>query len=174
MGDNGKGGDLWSTESFRNFDLIVDWKWAGDSQGPMARPVMLPSGVEAMNNDGSIKTATIEERDSGIYLRGSWKSQVNIWCWTVGSGEVWGYRSDGAMPPSVRSACTPRANADKPIGQWNRFFIRMRDSELTVVLNGVTVIEKSHLPGVPEAGPIALQSHGSEILFSNILVREID
>ena len=32
--------------------------------------------------------------DSGIYLRGSSKSQVNIWCWPIGSGEVYGYRTD--------------------------------------------------------------------------------
>lgn len=168
---NGKGGDLWSEASFEDFDLIVDWKWDGPSQGPMDRPIILPSGAEAVDEDGSIQTVTLEERDSGIYLRGSWKSQVNIWCWPVGSGEVWGYRSDGAMPPAVRAACTPSANADKPVGQWNRFFIRMRGNKLSVTLNGVTVIEEAHLPGVPDKGPIALQSHGSGIRFANILVR---
>ena len=169
---NGKGGDLWSEVSLSDFDLIVDWRWTGESQGPMERPVIGPDGSPALNEDGSPKTETIEERDSGIYLRGSSKSQVNIWCWPVGSGEVWGYRTDASMSPEVRAAVTPSANADKPVGKWNRYFIRMRGEHLTVVLNGVTVVDHAHLPGVAWRGPIALQSHGSGIEFANILVRQ--
>ena len=63
------------------------------------------------------------------------------------------------------------AAADAKIGQWNRFFVRMRGEYLTVVLNGVTVIDHAHLPDVPASGPIGLQSHGSGISFSNILIR---
>ena len=64
-----------------------------------------------------------------------------------------------------------QAAADAKIGQWNRYFVRMRGEYLTVVLNGVTVIDHAHLPGVPASGPIGLQSHGSGISFSNILIR---
>jgi len=169
---NGNGGDLWTTGAFGDFDLIVDWKWTGDSQGEMPRPIINPDGTNAVHDDGTPRTEIVEERDSGIYLRGSSKSQVNIWTWPVGSGEVYGYRTDGAQPAEVRAAVTPRRHADKPIGQWNRFFIRMRGEYLTVVLNGVTVIEHAHLPGVADRGPIALQSHGSGIQFTNILIRQ--
>lgn len=168
---NGNGGDLWTSDSFEDFDLIVDWKWTGESQGTMERPVINPDGTAATIEDGTPATVTIEERDSGIYLRGSTKSQINIWCWPVGSGEVWGYRTDTTQPPEVRAAATPSAAADAKAGQWNRFFIRMRGEYLTVVLNGITVIDRAHLPGVPERGPIGLQSHGSGISFSNILIR---
>jgi hypothetical protein len=41
--------------------------------------------------------------DAGIYLRGSSKSQVNIRCWPVGSGEVYGYRTDPSQPPEIRA-----------------------------------------------------------------------
>ena len=84
---------------------------------------------------------------------------------------MWGYRTDTAMPAEVRAAVTPKAAADAKIGQWNRYFVRMRGEYLTVVLNGVTVIDHAHLPGVPASGPIGLQSHGSGISFSNILIR---
>ena len=40
--------------------------------------------------------------DSGIYLRGQGKSQVNIWCSPLGSGEVWGYRTDKPSPRKSR------------------------------------------------------------------------
>jgi hypothetical protein len=111
--------------------------------------------------------------DSGIYLRGSSKSQVNIWCWPIGSGEVYGYRTDRRQPASVRAAVTPRKKADKPIGQWNRFILTMRGDRLTVNLNGEVVIENAQLPGVPARGPIALQHHGDPIEFANIFIREL-
>ena len=47
------------------------------------------------------------DSDSGIFLRGRRKSQVNIWCWPVGSGEVYGYRTDEQMPAEVRAGVTP-------------------------------------------------------------------
>jgi hypothetical protein len=137
----------------------------------MDRPVISADGSTATNEDGSPKMVTIEERDSGIYLRGNSKSQVNIWGWPIGSGEVWGYRTDQSQSAETRAAATPRAAADSPIGQWNRYLIRMRGEYLTVVLNGVTVIDRAHLPGVPADGPIGFQSHGSGISFSNILIR---
>jgi hypothetical protein len=111
--------------------------------------------------------------DSGIYLRGSSKSQINIWCWSVGSGEVYGYRTDGSMPAEVRAGVTPSENADAPLGQWNRFHITMVGDRLTVVLNGKTVIENAQLPGVAERGRIALQNHGSPLEFANIYIREL-
>lgn len=168
---NGEGGNLWTDESYGDFDLMLDWKWTGDGQGEMERPMIGPDGNNQTNEDGTPQMETIVERDSGIYLRGEGKSQVNIWCWPVGSGEVWGYRTDASMSAEVRAAATPNAHADNAVGQWNRFFIRMRGEYLTVVLNGVTVIDHAHLPGVPPSGPIALQSHGSGIQFANVLIR---
>jgi hypothetical protein len=123
--------------------------------------------------------------DSGVYLRGSSKSQVNLWGWPVGSGEVYGYRTDAAMPAAVRAGVTPRVAADRPVGEWNRMEITMRGDRLTVVLNGQTVIENAQLPGVPASGPIGLQHHGgrnpdgtlngasSLMQFRNLYIREL-
>jgi hypothetical protein len=111
--------------------------------------------------------------DSGIYLRGSAKSQVNIWNWPVGSGEIWGYRTDKNMPPEVRKAATPKLNADNPIGRWNRFEITVIDDYVTVMLNTKEVISRARLPGMPKRGPIALQHHGDPVQFANIYIKEL-
>jgi hypothetical protein len=78
------------------------------------------------------------------------------------------------MPPEVRKGVTPILNADKRIGEWNRFEITMVDDLLTVVLNGKTVLRKAKLPNVPKKGPIALQHHGDPIQFANIYIKELD
>ncbi|MGE3818127.1 MAG: DUF1080 domain-containing protein, partial [Isosphaeraceae bacterium] len=124
--------------------------------------------------------------DSGVYLRDpKGKSQVNMWCWPIGSGEVYGYRMDKSMPAKVRAGVTPRTQADKPIGQWNAFEITLKGDRLTVVLNGTTVIEDAELPGIPKTGPIILQHHGgyrdgkytgppSLVQFRNIRIKPLD
>ncbi|NQV32614.1 MAG: DUF1080 domain-containing protein, partial [Phycisphaeraceae bacterium] len=69
---------------------------------------------------------------------------------------------DTSMPPKVRAGVTPRHQADKPVGQWNRFEITVVKDRVTVVLNGVEVIHRAQLPGMAERGPIALQHHGGK------------
>lgn len=157
--------DLWSKESYGDFALVFDWRWAGT--GPMAkRPILDAAG----NETG--ETVEVEELDSGIYLRGSSKSQVNLWNWPVGSGEVYGYRTDRNQPAEVRAGVTPTKNADRPLGEWNRTMITLKGDRLTVLLNGETVIENAQLPGIAEKGPIALQHHGAAIDFANVWIRE--
>ena len=165
--------NLWTEKSYENFEMIVDWRWNGKYEKTTPRPVILPNGDHEKNEDGTDKMIEVPIADSGIYLRGSSKAQVNIWQWPVGSGEVWGYRTDANMPAEIRAAATPKVKADKPVGQWNRFRITLIDEELTVVLNGKTVIEKVTLKGIPKSGPIALQHHGDPIEFANIYIREI-
>jgi hypothetical protein len=165
--------NLWSEKEFSDFTLICDWRFTGKGT-KMLRPVILPDGDYATDEQGKPKEIEVTDAgDSGIYLRGNSKSQVNIWCWPAGSGEVYGYRTDSKMPSEVRAAATPKVKADKPIGQWNRFEITMKGEFLTVILNGQTVIENARLPGVPARGPIALQHHGDPIQFANIYIEEL-
>ena len=171
---DGKGTNLWSDESYGDFEMLCDWKWTAEHQGKMQRPYIGLDGNIVKNPDGTDKTIEVEERDSGIYLRGNSKSQVNMWLWPCGSGEVYGYRTDSKMSPEVRAAVTPRMPADAPIGQWNRFRIRMVGEVLNVWLNDKHVIVDARLPGVPRSGPIALQCHGCPVEFTNVMIERLD
>lgn len=163
-GEPGPIKDLWTEKSYKNFTLVFDWRWSG--RGPMnSQPLVQADGSQQ-------GAAEIEEFDSGIYLRGNTKSQVNLWNWNVGSGEVYGYRMDPAMPAEVKAAVTPKVRADRPIGEWNRTMITLVGDRLTVSLNGRVVIDNARLPGIPGEGPIGLQHHGSAIDFANIWILE--
>jgi hypothetical protein len=171
---DGQGESLTTERSYGDFELIADWRWSGAAR-EQALPLVLPDGSVARAEGGGGRTVLVQDAgDSGIYLRGSSKAQVNIWCWPIGSGEVHGYRTDAALPAEVRAAATPRTAADLPIGQWNRFHITLTGERLTVVLNGQTVIEDAPLPGIPARGPLVLQHHGAPIQFGNLYVRETD
>lgn len=165
--------NLWTRKEFRDFTLICDWRWAGPARETL-RPIIYHSGDYVLDAAGNRKQLPVDDAgDSGIYLRGSAKNQVNIWCWPVGSGEVYGYRTDLNQPPDVRAGVTPKKRADNPVGSWNRFRITLIGERLTVVLNGESVIENARLPGIAASGPIALQHHGSKIEFGNLLIKEI-
>jgi hypothetical protein len=166
--------NLWSEKEYGNFTLICDWRLTA-APTMKKHPRILPDGKYAVDGAGKVEEVEVPDAgDSGIYLRGSSKSQVNIWCWPIGSGEVYGYRTDESQTDEVRAAVTPKTKADRKIGEWNRFLIMMQGDRLTVVLNGETVIDRARLPGVPERGPIALQHHGDPIEFANLYIRELD
>jgi hypothetical protein len=151
---------LISKDEFGDFVLKLDWRIKETFENPNIRYV-LPDGTNARAVDGKELKLALPDCDSGIYLRDmKGKSQVNIWCWPIGSGEVYGYRTDQTQPASVRAGVTPRTQADRPVGEWNEFEITLRGDRLTVVLNGKTVIQDAELPGIPARGPIALQHHG--------------
>lgn len=163
-GQKGTINDLWSEKPYTEFTMVFDWRWSG--RGPIkSQPLVQTDGTENGRAD-------IEELDSGVYLRGSSKSQVNLWNWTVGSGEVYGYRTDGKMPPEIKAGVTPKVKADKPVGDWNRMMITMKGDLLSVTLNGMAVIKDAKLPDIPEAGPIGFQHHGAAIDFANIWIKE--
>ncbi len=171
--ESGEGTNLWSQREYGDFVLMADWRLNGKPI-ERERPVILPNGQYATDAGGQRKRVAVKDAgESGIYLRGSDKCQVNIWCWPVGSGEVSGYRNDKNLPAEVRAGVTPKLKADNPVGRWNRFIITLRGDRLTVNLNGKTVIENAQLPGAPERGPIGLEDHGDKIQFANIFIKEL-
>ncbi|MGB6045717.1 MAG: DUF1080 domain-containing protein [Pirellulales bacterium] len=125
---------------------------------------------------------TVAKADSGIYLRAT--PQVQIWDFTKeggkwnigagkGSGGLWN-NSDGAAGKE------PLVLADKPFGQWNRLRVRQVGAMTSVWLNDKLVVDHAPMEnywdrGQPlfATGPIQLQTHGGEIRWRNIFLREI-
>jgi hypothetical protein len=179
--------NLVSQAEYGDFVLKLDWRITATPWINQQIPYILPDGTHARDIHGNELKLALPDSDSGVYLRDlkTGKSQVNIWCWPIGSGEVYGYRTDESMPASVRSGVTPKHQADKPVGEWNSFEITLVGDRLTVVLNGIEVIENAELPGIPLRGPIAFQHHGgfkdgkyfgnpSLVQFRNIRIKPLN
>lgn len=124
---------------------------------------------------------TVAKADSGIYLRGV--PQVQIWDFTEqekfklgadkGSGGLWN-NSAGAKGKD------PLVLADKPFGEWNQFRIRLIGERCSVWLNDKLVVDDAKMENyfdrkIPlfARGPIKLQTHGGEISWRHIYIREI-
>jgi len=132
---------------------------------------------------------TVAKADSGIYLRGV--PQVQIWD-TTEEGGKWKIGADKGSGglwnnPKGDSGKDPKVLADKPFGQWNSFRIIMVGERVTIWLNGKLIVEHARLNNfwdrksplgkqkpVIRRGPIELQTHGGEIRWRNIFIREIE
>jgi len=92
---------------------------------------------------------------------------------------------DFERPPSNRgsgailSRIAPTVNASKPAGEWQTLSVRLVGRQVTVVLNGVRVIDKQNLDGPTaiaidanesEPGPILLQGDRGPVEFRKIVV----
>jgi hypothetical protein len=111
--------------------------------------------------------------DSGIYLRGS--PQIQIW-----DPNQWNGEGSGALYNNEKHARKPLKTADKPIGQWNSFRIKMVGERVSVWLNGELVTDNTVMENYWErskpiypVGQIELQNHGNTLWFKNIYIREI-
>jgi hypothetical protein len=148
---DGKGVFLATARDFGDFEIYVDWLM--------------------VNHNG----------DSGVYLRGY--PQVQVWDpenpreerngAAKGSGALWNDNPDNP-------GRWPLVKADHPVGEWNTFRIKMIGSKVWVWLNAKATVDGQVLdnyfdrtqPVLPR-GPVELQTHGSEIRFRNVYIREI-
>lgn len=176
--------DLWSEREYGDFILEVDWRF---KEAPFINqiPYILPDGTHAKDIHGEELRLTLPDADSGILLRGDIQFQANLWCWPIGSGEMYGVRTNPATSPELRAAVTPKHQADKPVGEWNHFQITVEGKTVKVVLNDVVVIEGATIPDLPAKGRIGFQHHGgknsagewtgppSVVQFRNIRIKEL-
>lgn len=151
--NDGKGPYATSDREFRDFELLIDYK-------------------------------TVSRADSGIYLKAN--PQVQIWdCNQVfdpkvptrkphlGSGGLFNNTPDAP-------GRDPLVLADKAFGEWNHFRIIQLGSRTWVWLNDKLVVDGAihenfwdRASPLFVKGPFQLQTHGGEIRWRNIFVREI-
>ena len=162
--------NLWSEKSYGDFVLHIDWR-IKETHGKYPMKVILPDGSYKKDAAGKDIVNPMPNADSGIFLRGQGKSQVNIWCWPVGSGEVWGYRNDKNQPPETRAAVTPNMKADNPVGEWNTYEIVCKGDTIELTVNGV--LQNKATGAAIQKGYIGFQSEGAPIMFRNMKLTPI-
>ncbi len=149
---DGLGVHLATARDYGDFELLVDWK------------LTVPNGV------------------TGIYLRSY--PQVQLWDPASETREKTGaFRGSGALWNNADDSPGkwPLVKADRPIGEWNHLRVRMVGARVWVWLNGQQTVDGQRLDNyfdrsqpLRPSGAIELQSHGTEVRFRNIFIRELD
>jgi len=111
--------------------------------------------------------------NSGVYLRGMYEIQVS---------DSYKKPLDSHNMGALYSRITPTANAEKPAGEWQSLDITLCERHLTVILNGVKIIDNQPVYGptggaiksdVFAPGPIYLQGDHGKVLYRNIVLTPI-
>ncbi len=164
-------------EEFPKHWRVEDGELVNDGTGPYATTNDEFGDIEFL-----IDYKTVAKADSGIYLRGT--PQVQIWD-TTKEGGKWDRNADkgsGGLFNNTKGTPgqLPLVHADKPFGEWNNVRIRQIGSNTWVWLNDKLVVDGAVMENywdrthpLPKMGPIMLQTHGGEIRWRNIYVREI-
>jgi hypothetical protein len=114
--------------------------------------------------------------DSGIYIRSS--PQVQIWDTSL--PKVGAQVGSGGLYNNKKNPSKPLVKADKPVGEWNRFWIKMVGDKVWVKLNDQLVVDGVVLENywdyskpIFPTGEIQLQNHGNTLWFKNIYIKEL-
>ena len=112
----------------------------------------------------------VEHSNSGIGLRGRYEIQI---------------LEDYGKPPNTHGAAAlysriaPSVNASRPAGEWQSYDIRLVGRDLTVVHNGIKVLDKVHVDGLTaiannsdeaEPGPFIVQGDHSYVEIKSFVV----
>jgi hypothetical protein len=114
-----------------------------------------------------------EGSNSGVYLRGMYEIQVF---------DSYKKDLDSHNMGAVYSRIKPVINAEKPAGTWQSLDITLCDRHISVILNGIKIIDNQPVYGptggaiisdVFSPGPIYLQGDHGTVQFRNILLTPI-
>lgn len=143
------------------------------------------------NFELTIEYKTSEKCNSGLFFRTDPKNAVQ------GGFEIQiaspGIYKDKHVVGSLYDALAPSENAGKPNGEWNTMKLTCNGPNITVVLNGKTIIEaniddwttakqnpdgsknkfKTALKDLPRSGNIGFQYHGHPVWYRNVQLKKL-
>lgn len=108
--------------------------------------------------------------NSGLYLRGRYEAQIL---------DDFGKEPESHGMGSIYGFLTPKMNAAKKAGEWQKYEVTLIGRQLTVALNGQTVIDRQEIPGITGGaldsaegtpGPIMLQGDHGKVWFRNVVL----
>ncbi|MDO4550956.1 MAG: DUF1080 domain-containing protein [Planctomycetia bacterium] len=163
-------------KNFEKHWRVEDNALINDGNGPYAT-----TEKSYKNFELRLEYKTVAKADSGIYLRMC--PQFQIWD-TTKEGGKWNLGADkgsGALWNNKDHERFPLVYADKPFGEWNSVRIILKGNVVNAWLNDKQTIKDVVMDNfwdqskdIPSEGRIQLQTHGGEIQWRNIFIKELD
>jgi hypothetical protein len=145
-------GYLQTERLYENYELIVEWRF---------------DPAKGAGNSGVLLRVIGEDT--------VWPNSIEAQLHSRNAGDIWNI---GEFPMTAaadrtqgRRTVKAHETNEKPLGEWNRYRIRMDRGNLTLEVNGLVQNEATDCREVP--GRIALQSEGAAIEFRTVELRPI-
>ena len=182
-------GGLTTKKAYRDYHLIVEWKWGGPNlgkrEGRARDSGILVHGVGEDGAHGGIWLQSIEsqviEGGTGDFILVEGKERPTMTARVRERDGQFYWDENGTEKTMERGRFDwfgrdpdwkdrlgyrgPR-DVEKPFGEWNRQEVIARRDTLTNIVNGV-VVNKGYRV-YPTAGKIQLQSEGAEIYYRRV------
>ena len=145
--------------------LKPDGSWAGGGANLMSKR----ADFYDFNLEYDVRVP--KKSNSGVYLRGRYECQVL---------DSYGQPVNEHNMAAYYGRVVPKVAAEKPAGEWQHVSVTLYKRHLTVVLNGVTIIEDAPVVGITGGaidanefvpGPIYLQGDHSDADYKNMILR---
>lgn len=145
----GKGGNIYTEQEYDNFVFRFEFK--------------LTPGA---NNGVGIRAPL-----SGTASKKAFEIQI-----LDNSAEKYAKLQPTQYHGSVYKCAAAKRGHLKPVGEWNSEEIRADGHHITVVLNGVTIVDRADVERYkrPARGHIGFLGHGSHVEFRNIRVKQLE
>ena len=145
-------GYLQTERLYENYELIVEWRF---------------DPAKGAGNSGVLLRVIGEDT--------VWPNSIEAQLHSRNAGDIWNigeFRMKAAADRTQgRRTVKAHDTNEKPLGEWNRYRIRMDRGNLTLEVNGLLQNEATDCREVP--GRIALQSEGAAIEFRTVELRPI-
>jgi hypothetical protein len=176
---NGKDLSGWKLidEKQKNGFSVVDGELSNNPGQTEGQPHVSYGNLRTVDvfNDFNLKLEVNvpEGSNSGVYLRGLYEIQVL---------DSYKKELDPHNMGAVYSRIKPVVSAEKPAGTWQTLDITLCDRHITVLLNGIKIIDNKPVYGptggaiisdVNAAGPIYLQGDHGVVKYRNIILTPV-
>ena len=169
-----------------DFELMEPTKVNGWTlkDGVLSNRIQRDANGKSLHKNGNLRTKRADFYDfnlkydvrvlpdcnSGVYLRGIYEIQVL---------DSYGKPVDCHNMAAYYGRVTPRVAAEKKAGEWQTVDVTLYKRHLTVVLNGVTIIDNVPVVGITDgtmtaneflSGPLYIQGDHSDADFRNMIL----
>ncbi len=189
-------GGLTTRDSYRDYHLVVDWRWGGATYEPRKEKArdsgILIHGVGGDGAAGQCWLESIEHQiiEGGcgdfILVAGTGRPALSVKTRVGPDGQLyWDPTGQEVRRDSGRFnwfgrdtewkdqvGFRGRQDVEKPVGEWNRSEVICDGSSIINVVNGKVVNHGTN--STHTAGKIQIQSEGAEILIRRVELKPID
>lgn len=166
-------GVIRTKKPYKNFEMVVEWchrreggnsgvfVWTTEESLNSIKPGQLPRGIE------------VQVLDHG-YTEQYEKSTSKKADWFTTHGDVFPVGVKMTPFPPVApdgQRSFPTKNVSKGVNEWNHYFIRAKNGEVRLWVNGEMVSGGKDCS--PSSGYLCLESEGAPIDFRNLKIREL-
>lgn len=155
-------GYLQTDASYKDFVLNLEWRWAPGTE-PTNSGVLLRIAAEPETFLPKCVEAQLQHQSAGD-LYGFFGANI--------TGDAERFKVIENEKIGTFNAVSKITGAERPPGEWNHYRIKVLGDTIKLHINGELVNEASGIDTI--AGPIGLQSEGSEIHFRNIRLEPLN